>query len=126
MTGMLFTVPVRLESTANKREHWGARARRAKAHRHATYYAIAAAAKPAKSPLPCVVTIMRVAPRPLDTDNLAISAKAIRDQIAYHLGVNDNDPRVEWRYKQCKGEPKVYEVFVTIEPCLADEPMEGI
>lgn len=111
MTGFDFTVPIRLESLANKREHWSARARRAKAHRRATWLAIAGAPKP----LPCVVTITRVGPRPLDTDNLAISAKHCRDQIAAHLGVDDNDPRVEWIYKQSKGGPRVYEVRVMIE-----------
>ncbi len=113
--GCLFTIPVRLESTANKREHWAPKARRAKQHRTTALYAMHLAAGGRAIALPCVVTIMRVAPRPLDTDNLAISAKSCRDGIADYLGVKDNDPRVTWNYAQCRGDkPKLYEVFVTV------------
>lgn len=52
--------------------------------------------------LPVTVTIVRIAPRALDDDNLAYAAKAIRDGVADALGVRDNDPRVSWRYAQEK------------------------
>ena len=52
--------------------------------------------------LPVTVTIVRIAPRALDDDNLAYAAKAIRDGVADGLGVRDNDPRVSWRYEQRK------------------------
>lgn len=52
--------------------------------------------------LPVTVTIVRIAPRALDDDNLAYAAKAIRDGIADALGVRDNDLRVSWRYEQRK------------------------
>src|SRR5688572_19863737 len=78
-------LPLRIESVANKREHWSKRARRTKLHR------LAALAVPV-SPLPCVVTLVRVAPRALDSDNLQSGFKALRDGIADRLGVKDHDP----------------------------------
>lgn len=37
------------------------------------------------------VTLRRVAPLPLDDDNLAGRLKAVRDQVAKELGINDRD-----------------------------------
>jgi hypothetical protein len=101
-------LPLRIESCANKREHWSVRARRTKAHR------LAALAVPAH-PLPCVVTLIRVAPRALDDDNLASGFKALRDGIADRLGVKDNDPRITWRYAQVRGKAKEYAARVDIK-----------
>lgn len=36
--------------------------------------------------------------------------------IADWLGVPDNDPRVQWRYDQRKGQPKEYAVEVEVRP----------
>lgn len=104
----MIELPLRIESVANKREHWSVRSRRSKAHR------LAALAVPAHS-LPCVVTLVRVAPRGLDGDNLQSGFKALRDGIADRLGVKDNDPRVEWRYDQVRGRAKEYAARVNIE-----------
>jgi hypothetical protein len=105
---MMVELPLRIESCANLREHWTAKAKRAKSHRKA------ALAVPVY-PLPCVVTLVRVAPRELDDDNLASGFKNFRDGIADRLGVKDNDPRVAWRYAQARGKPKEYAVRVVIE-----------
>ena len=105
----MIELPLRIESVANKREHWATRSRRTKAHR------LAALAVPVH-PLPCVVTLIRVAPRALDGDNLQSGFKALRDGIADRLGVADNDPRVEWRYAQARGKAKEYAARVRIEP----------
>lgn len=101
-------LPLRIQPVANLREHWGARARRAKAHRKA------AMAVP-RHPLPCVVTLTRVGPKPLDDDNLTGGFKALRDGIADRLGVDDADPRVTWRYDQVRGKAKEYAARVRIE-----------
>lgn len=103
----MIELPLRIESVANKREHWGDRSRRTKAHR------LAALAVPVH-PLPCVVTLVRVAPRALDDDNLSSGFKALRDGIADRLGVKDNDPRVTWRYRQERGKRKEYAARVVI------------
>lgn len=105
-----YRLPIRLASTANLREHWAKRAKRAKAHRKAALVID-------KHPLPCVVTIIRCGSRPMDSDNLAISAKHIRDGIADRLGVDDADPRIEWRYDQESGDN---ETIVMIEPKQAE------
>lgn len=102
-----YDLPLRIESVANKREHWGKRAARTKLHRFA-----AIAVQP--HPLPCVVTLVRIAPRSLDGDNLQSGFKALRDGIAKRLGVDDADPRVEWRYGQARGKAKEYAARVEI------------
>lgn len=104
----MIELPLRIESEANRRDHWGDKARRVKAHR------FAAIAVPVH-PLPCVVTLVRVAPRALDDDNLRSGFKALRDGIADRLGVKDNDPRVEWRYRQERGKRKEYAARVDIQ-----------
>lgn len=105
----MIELPIRIESVANKREHWSVRGARTKAHR------FAAIAVPAH-PLPCVVTLIRVAPRRLDDDNLQSGFKALRDGIADRLGVKDNDPRVIWKYDQARGHAKEYAARVRIDP----------
>lgn len=101
-------LPLRIESVANKREHWAKRHRRTKAHREA------AIAIPTH-PLPCSVTLIRIAPRMLDGDNLQSGFKALRDGIADRLGVKDNDPRVQWNYRQVRGDPRQYAVHIILE-----------
>lgn len=106
----MIELPIRIESEQNRRDHWSVRGRRVKQHR------LAALAVPIH-PLPCIVTITRIAPRKLDShDNLRSGAKALVDGIADRLGVKDNDPRVEWRYAQARGRAKEYAVRVEIEP----------
>jgi hypothetical protein len=36
----------------------------------------------------------------MDDDNLTSALKAIRDQIASLIGVDDGDHSIEWRYEQ--------------------------
>lgn len=105
-------IPIKTVSEANTYGHWSKRAKRAKAQREAAYLSFTKAELPA---LPSVVTLIRVAPRTLDDDNLRGALKACRDGIADRLGVDDADPRVEWRYAQEKGEPKEFGVVVEIE-----------
>jgi hypothetical protein len=102
-------LPLRIESTQNKREHWAEKARRTKQQR------LAALAVPTH-PLPCRVVLTRVAPRALDDDNCVSGFKALRDGIADRLGVDDKDPRVTWVYRQARGKAKEYAARVEIEP----------
>jgi len=99
--------PLKIESTLNKREHWGARATRAKIHREAGFLCA-----PREFALPCRITLTRIAPRALDDDNLAGGFKSVRDGIADRLKVNDRDPRIQWCYSQERGKPKDYRVRV--------------
>lgn len=103
-----YDLPLRIESTLNKREHWGKRAQRTKLHRFASI-----AVQP--HPLPCVVRVVRIAPRKLDShDNLRAGCKALVDGIAKRLGVDDADPRVRWEYDQERGRAKEYAVRIEI------------
>jgi hypothetical protein len=61
------------------------------------------------------ITLTRIAPRVLDTDNLASGLKAVRDGVADALGVNDGSSRLTWRYAQERGKPREYAVRVEIQ-----------
>lgn len=106
MNRLYVLLPIRTVSEANRRDHWATKARRVKLHRRTAY------AMTERVSLPCVVTMTRVGPRMLDDDNLRGALKATRDGIADRLGVDDADPRVEWRYAQQRG--REYGVIVDI------------
>ena len=105
------TIPYRLPSAPNLREHWAVKARRVKQQRGVVTMFLGARPRP---PLPTVVTLTRIAPRPLDGDNLAGAFKAMRDAVAEWLGVDDADPRVTWAYAQRREGVKRYAVEVCI------------
>lgn len=123
---MRLTIPIRTISEANRsrHEHWATTAKRVKAQRAAVAMAWRARAiwargfayaEPRRSvQLPAIVTLTRIAPRALDDDNLARSFKAVRDQLAAEMGIDDRDPRVSWRYAQRRGKPKEYAVEIAI------------
>ena len=99
---MIF-VPIQTSRGLNAREHHMARARRVKRERQAVAWALSVESRPA---LPCEVVLTRIAPsNGLDPgDNLNGALKAVRDQIAEWLGVDDKDEsRVRYRYAQERG-----------------------
>lgn len=100
-------LPIRIESEANRRDHWAARHRRFKGQQRTTLLLLSQAPKP---PLPCTATLTRIGRRLLDGDNLAGGFKAVRDAIAHWLGIDDADPRVTWTYAQRAG--KTYGIEV--------------
>jgi hypothetical protein len=105
-------VPLKTVSALNAREHYMARSRRVKAEREAIAWKLGA--RRAELALPVVVTLQRCAPSSgLDSDNLLSSLKGCRDQVAKWLGVDDRDPRVEWRYAQ--GRTLDYRVIVEVQ-----------
>jgi hypothetical protein len=100
---------MKLHSEANMRCNWIARSRIAKAQR-SEVAAMVSGNKP--PPLPVSVVIERSGPRSLDSDNLTISAKHVRDEIAKWLGVNDGDESVaKWSVVQKIGE---YAVSISV------------
>lgn len=107
-----FTASIRLVSEANIHEHWGTTSKRVKEQRQWIYVH---AKRHMPVPFPAVVTMTRIAPRELDDDNAVRSCKAIRDELALLMGIDDRDPRVKWVVKQSKGSPKQYGVRVQIE-----------
>lgn len=111
MSPVVVVVPIRAESTLNRREHWAARARRVKAERTAVGWAL----RPHRPPLlPVLVILTRIAPRELDSDNLAAALKGTRDQVAAWLGLDDDrDGRdVAWLVRQRRARPREYAVEV--------------
>jgi hypothetical protein len=112
--------PLFTKSEANSRDVHYARAERVQDQRAAVGRVLEAhfARRP---PLPATVTITRLGPRDLDSDNLASSAKATRDEIAAFLGIDDGSPLVTWLYAQARPATRgVYAIRIRIEtgvPC---------
>ena len=48
------------------------------------------------------VDLIAMRRRLLDSDNLVGSFKHVRDAIAAKIGIDDNDPRIEWHCHQIK------------------------
>lgn len=117
---MTLTIPLHTISESNARQHWAKRAKRVKAQRATTCMALRAhpAIEKQRWAMRCtdglMVTLTRIAPRTLDTDNAAGAMKAVRDGVADALGIKDNDARCRWSYKQRKGKPKEYAVEICI------------
>lgn len=94
---IVFEVPVRTISETNAREHWASRHRRRAGQRYA---ATLLARSHVRGVVPVEVRLVRLAPRKLDSDNLAGACKAIRDGVADALGIDDGDERITWTYGQ--------------------------
>lgn len=82
-------------------EHYLSRSGRVRRERAAVKKALAGFPRPS---LPVRVLFVRCGPLLMDTDSLPYSQKALRDQVAEFLGVDDSprETRVAWRYAQCK------------------------
>ena len=115
MKALSLTLPTATVSEANRREHWRARWKRAKAQRAAAYFTVKAAL-PAQARPPYRVSLTRRGPRKLDGDNLQSALKAIRDGVADALDVNDGDSKaVRFTYRQTAGRPGI-KIKVTWRP----------
>lgn len=105
-----FDAPLRLYSEMNQRCHWRKRSDRFKLHRncirticHGTR-SIVIAVELLRMHLTeggaVLVTITKIGPETWDDDNVRAGAKAVRDQIAATLEVDDGDPRIRFKYEQ--------------------------
>lgn len=114
--GVVVELPgLRLRSEANARGHTlGAKSTRAKAVRAAVLRALAGRVLP---PLPVRVCVTRVAPRRVDTDNLASACKSPRDSAAEALGIDDGpaETRAVWREAQVVGPVAVRVTIVPVD-----------
>jgi hypothetical protein len=105
MGGMIvFTIDgLRLVNIANVRWHWAQKARMAANHKSITRgFMNAAMRDAARLVLPLEITLVRIGPGTMDSDNLAISGKHVRDSIAECLGLDDGHPMLTWKYRQEK------------------------
>jgi hypothetical protein len=116
---MRILLAIRTESEANLRENWHVKAKRVRMQRQITRVVVGQelirSSEPWEENGKHTITLTRIAPRPLDTDNLARSFKAIRDGIADALGIDDGSKRLTWNYTQEKGPPKRYAARIEIQ-----------
>ena len=96
----------------NAREHHYARAKRVRTERETVSWFLRGQVKP---PLPCVVTLTRIAPsNGLDPfENLPSSLKGCVDAFAQWIGVDDKDPAVRYVAKQERGP---WSVRIEVQP----------
>jgi hypothetical protein len=111
----VFIPHMRLVSAMNAREHWAKRSARAKQQRAVATEDMCLWYSPLPPRLPARVTITRYGPRKLDSDNLAASAKAVRDGVADWFGVDDGSDQYEWVYQQELAPAGCYGVRIEIE-----------
>lgn len=110
-----FEIPVKVVSEANTRDHWAKRFRRQVDQKQATLAMMNQASRGRDVELPCVVKLIRIGAKALDSDNLANGFKAIRDSIAYRLAVDDGDiDKVSFEYSQIAIGKRDYRVRVEI------------
>ena len=111
---LLVMLPLRTVSEANVKEHWARRSKRVKMQRLTAKMMLTLDKRWCAKQNSFAVRITRIAPKKLDSDNLAISNKAIRDGIADAIGIDDGSPKFTWQYEQESGAPKFYAVRVEI------------
>lgn len=111
MSTLRFAIPITVRSANVKlRQHWAKQYSIAEQEHSDTFKAAMAGGVRLwlrSHVSPFEVTMTRVIPpggKTMDDDNLSISMKAIRDEVARILGVNDSMASpVEWRYQQSRG-----------------------
>jgi hypothetical protein len=123
MIAIEYTLPLYLRGSQNAREHWRARHNRVSAERTVARATTLREAYVTLTPEVCskcryVITITRHGSRRMDDDNLASCCKAVRDGIADALGIDDGDPRTEWRYAQaaCKRKAELVTIRIEAQP----------
>jgi hypothetical protein len=90
LTSLIFEFPMKTVSEMNRRDHWRTVHKRKAAQQREVDIEWKRAASGGKVALPCRVVLTRIAPKTLDSDNLASAMKATRDQVARLLGVDDS------------------------------------
>ena len=114
------TLPIKIVSESNQRQHWRKVAARKKLHRQTARLILQQYARPMDDRCTVAVLLTRIGPKELDDDNLAGGFKAARDGVADWLGIDDGSPRIKWQYEQEKGKPGEYAARVRVEwvtPC---------
>lgn len=125
-------LPIHTVSEANQRgQDWRPKAARVKSQRAAAMLVMRTVGP--KLPACFRVTLTRVSPLPLDSDNLAGALKAVRDGVASSWGVDDGSSLIEWRYAWEKGPPRSvragkesYSVRMRVEDLRADARGEAV
>jgi len=116
-------LPIRIRSEGNVRQGWRAVAHRKKQHRDEVFLVVGAHQRQLELEPPLRVTLIRIGPRDLDSDNLVAGFKFVRDGVALAVGIDDGDrERIRWRYGQRRSGataaalcPWKYAVEITVE-----------
>lgn len=120
-----FFIPVQTRSEMNLREHWAAKAKRAKAHQEIAALCVTS----------CLLTrvrrairdrhhdmmLIREGGRPMDPDNLAASMKHIQDGITRAIGIDDGSKRLNISYAQLPDNKTVRGVLVIVTERSGEE-----
>ena len=99
-----WVIPMKIISEANTHEHWTKSSKRHKMQQFLVRCEFRH--HEMKVQLPCNIKLTRLSARFLDSDNLQIAFKWIRDQIADCIlpglakGRADDDKRISWQYCQ--------------------------
>lgn len=110
-----FEIPLRTVSGLNAREHWRVKARRVATERRVTGIAfLVHVGQRWPKFVPGTVWLSRRGIRELDSDNHQGALKAVRDQIAACLGVDDG-PGSPVRFEYGPQARGPYAVLVTLE-----------
>lgn len=104
-------LPITTKKRANRRRHWALHHRRIADQRHATAVLLLNYAGKCKK-TPERITLVRIAPRDLDDDNLVSALKAIRDGIQDWAGIDDR--KLKCSYEQRRGGKNEYAVEITL------------
>lgn len=117
MTRELYIPGLRISSKTNSRKGWRADAKESREQRAQVSWAWVEHWESWRPTIPATVTLTRIAPRSLDRTNLDEAFKAVIDQIAFTVGVDDReDERVRYVCRQEKGQPREYGVRIQIGP----------
>lgn len=116
----LTLLPLRLVSESNESRHWRWRWKRRKLQRETTYWWLRQWC-PQPPALPLTITLTRISPRQLDSDNLCGSLKVVQDACADWLDNapgkgQDRQPGLVWVYQQRRGKVREYAVEIAIAP----------
>jgi hypothetical protein len=99
-----WSIPIHTVSEANCSEHWTKKKKRHDLQKKWIWAYFKRSGT--KIPLPCHIKLTRLGKKLLDSDNLPVSMKWVRDSIADQLipgmaaGRADDDSRITWQYSQ--------------------------
>lgn len=108
------SLPVRVVSELNTREHWAAKHKRKKAQQAEVW---AAWPRRQKVTLPCLVRFVRYGQNLLDPDAVASSFKHVQDEVCRLLGVDDgNTQLISFEYSQVALHKRKFSIEINVEP----------
>lgn len=121
------SIPGLRTRSLNEREHPQVKARRVAHERGVTRLAMSAPCAQYRSrpPEQLTITLTRVGPRRMDSDNSCGALKAVRDGVADALSLDDGDPRLTWEYRQETG-PFGVRIYLDSARPLAFPRIRGI